>query len=121
MCDTIIKKFFTLVLDIKMYHWNTKIYARHKASDEYFSKLLSSMDEFIEVYIGKYKRPSVKPFSISVTVCNDKDIVTLLKNFCVFLSKDVPKMLTTSDTELLNIRDTLLADTNQTLYLFTLQ
>lgn len=120
MSDIIIKKFFTTILDIKMYHWNTKVYARHKATDEYFSKLLSSIDEFVEVYIGKYKRPSVKPFSISVNVYNDKDVVTLLKNFCAFLTKDMPKMLSNTDTDLLNIRDTMLADTNQTLYLFTL-
>lgn len=120
MSELIIKKFFTIILDIKMYHWTTKIYSRHKATDEYFGKLLENMDSFVEVYIGKYKRPSVKSMALSINVCNDKDIVMLLKKFIEFLNKDIVKMVSKNDTDLLNIRDTLLADTNQTLYLFTL-
>lgn len=121
MSEIIIKKFFTIILDIKMYHWTTKIYARHKASDEYFSKLLANIDSFVEVYIGKYKKPSVKPISLSITTFNDKDIITLLKKFIEFLTKDIPKMISKNDSDLLTIKDDLLHDTNQTLYLFTFQ
>jgi hypothetical protein len=36
-----------------------------------------------------------------------------------WLSTDLPKKLKKTDTDLFNIRDTIVADLNQTLYLFT--
>lgn len=119
MCEAIIKQFFILILDIKMYHWTTKCYSRHKASGKYFDKLLENIDSFIEVYIGKYKRPTAKTMSIVVNTYNDKEIVNLLKSFSQFLTKDITKMLSSNDTDLLTIRDNILEDTHQTMYLFT--
>ena len=51
-CEEIIKVFFNMTSMIKLYHWQTKIYARHKATDNLHSELLSSIDKFIEVYMG---------------------------------------------------------------------
>ena len=44
----IVRFFFTLQLNIKMYHWNTTSYARHKATDDFGGKLLSLIDKFVE-------------------------------------------------------------------------
>jgi len=35
-----VRFFFTLQLNIKMYHWNTTSYSRHKATDEFGGKLI---------------------------------------------------------------------------------
>jgi hypothetical protein len=132
-CKNIIKIFFHMNLNIKLYHWQTKLYSRHRASDELHSKILELIDTFIEVYIGKYNRPEfIHNFDINVgtqTGCSDKnevdicqedDIVKLIKEYTNYLSNDLPKQLNEKDTELLNIRDEMLAVFNQTLYLFTL-
>jgi hypothetical protein len=120
-CESIIKTFFTVVSTIKLYHWQTKSYARHKSTDELHAKLLDLIDKFIEVYIGKKSRPDFKGrFNIGINELNDKSAEQLLENFAVYLKQELPKYLSKSDTELLNIRDELLAAVNQTLYLFTL-
>jgi hypothetical protein len=50
---------------------------------------------------------------------HDKDAPKFIKEAIKFLTKELPKHLEKEDTELLNIRDTILADLNQVLYLFS--
>lgn len=108
-------------LTIKLYHWQTTVYARHKASDDLFNELQSLIDTFVEVYIGKYKRPQFnEKISITFQELSDDDIIKTLNRYISFLIKDLPEQLQTQDTELLNIRDEMLQLFNKTLYLFTL-
>jgi len=116
--DTV-KFFFSLQLNIKMYHWNTTSFSRHKATDEFGEKLLSLIDKFVEVFIGRYK---VKPSSSNIKI--DSDFLTddgseklLIKSreYLEYLSKVI------KDSDLLNIRDELLSEVNQTLYLYQLK
>jgi hypothetical protein len=119
----IICKFLDYLNQIKLYHWNTMEYSRHKASDELYSNLQDTIDKFVECYIGRYGRKIVFQGStqkISLDIQNDKSILKLLDDMCKFLEKDIPKYIKSSDTDLLNIRDEILGHVNQTKYLFTL-
>ena len=118
----IISFFFDLQTNIKLYHWMTTSYPRHKASDDLFDKVLEHADKFMEVYIGKYGRPAAAslPKQLHIQSLNDKTIITYLDNKNKYLINDLPKQLSSDDTDLLNIRDELLAAINQTKYLFTL-
>ena len=120
-CEEIIKVFFNIMLNIKLYHWETKIFARHKASNKLHENLSESVDKFIEVYIGGYERPKfTSSFSIKVVQLNDTNIIDALNEYIIFLKYELPKFVKKSDTHLLNIRDDMLTDLNQALYLFTL-
>jgi hypothetical protein len=120
-CETIIQVFFSMLLNIKLYHWETMMFSRHKASDELHSSLSDLIDKFIEVYIGRYTRPKFKSsFDIKVKQLNDSNIVEVLHEYIKFLKHDISKYIKDSDTDLLNIRDEILGEFNKTLYLFTL-
>ena len=49
--------FLQLRNQIKLYHWQTRVYARHIATDQILEKLEKNIDSFVEIYIGKYGRP----------------------------------------------------------------
>jgi hypothetical protein len=51
----------------------------------------------------------------------EKEAVRFVKMCIQTLVEVVPKGLTAADTDLLNIRDEMLAELNQYLYLFTLE
>jgi len=120
-CESIVKFFFHMALNVKLYHWQTKSFARHKASDELFGSLLESIDEFVEVYSGRYKRPQFgETFEIPVNELTDSTMTTVLREYADYLRTDLPKYIKSSDTDLLTIRDNMLSTINQTLYLFTL-
>ena len=104
---------------IKVYHWQTKSFARHKATDDFVSSLDEKIDEFVEVYMGKYGRPRVHG-SIKFHNYSESAARTFVAKQTTFLSKVLPRKLKDTDTDLLNIRDEILALVNKTLYLFTL-
>ena len=114
-----VKVFFTLQLNMKIYHWNTTSFARHKASDQFGGNLLALVDKFVEIFIGRYK---VKPFVSDVTIdskyINDDGSENLLLRSKKYL-EGMDNYI--KDTDLLTIRDELLAEINQTLYLYQLK
>lgn len=108
---------------VKIYHWQTFSFARHKATDDLVSSLDGNIDKFTEVYMGKYGRPhfTEKNSKIELYDATDKKGHIVIAECIVWLMHDLPKKLKKSDTDLLNIRDEIVADLNQARYLFTLK
>ena len=116
--------FLSIRDNVKIYHWQTKSYSRHKASDKLSNLLGDLMDKFLEVMQGsRNTRIQINSLPIIIKNQTDASIVTILKQFRDWLVKNdgLPSFLTKTDTELLNIRDEILAAVNQTLYLFTFE
>ena len=115
--------FFTMREQIKLYHWQTYSYARHKATDGVIEALDKSIDRYVEVYMGKYGRPKMTARTNTVHVQNlsEKTIVRMIKGYIQFLQVELCKKLSKHDTDLVNIRDEMLGELNQLMYLFTLQ
>lgn len=112
---------FMFVRDqLKLYHWSTTNYARHIASDTLVNNLSLKMDRFMEVIQGtENKRLSLKNKPFVYKKETDKSIIKLLENFKNWLSYTLPKHINKKNTDLFNIRDDILSDVNNTLYLFT--
>jgi hypothetical protein len=111
----------TLRDQIKVYHWQTITYSRHIATNDLVTKLDANIDQFVEVYIGRYGRPvfSGKTSRIPLKNINDAGAVDILKNAITWMTERLPAYLKKTDTDLFNIRDTIVGDLNQVLYLFT--
>jgi len=121
MSAEIVHLMMTLRDQVKLYHWQTMAYPRHVATDELVTKLDANIDQFVEVYVGKYGRPKLGGQTSTIRLRNhsDKEATNLLKEAVDWLTTDLSRRLKKTDTDLLNIRDTIVADLNQTLYLFT--
>jgi len=65
------EKFLGMLGQIKVLHWSTTSYAKHKALDELHGSLSDKVDEFIEVYVGKYKKQPIKSLKINMTATSD--------------------------------------------------
>ena len=121
MSEQLIKVFFHMTLNIKLYHWQTTSFARHKASCQLLESLTDLIDTFVETYIGRYKRPYFQEdIQINVSQISDEQAKNMMNEYILFLKKEVPKYLKSHDTDLLNIRDEMISQFNKTLYLFTL-
>jgi DNA-binding ferritin-like protein len=121
MSGEIVNLMLTLRNQVKIYHWETMQYARHKATDDLIDKLDDAIDKFVEVYIGKYGRPKLTPRTGTIRLRNfdDTQATTLLTEAISWMTDRLPALLSKNDTDLLNIRDEIIADLNQTRYLFT--
>ena len=115
--------FMNLRDQIKLYHWQTRVYARHIATDKILELLDKNIDSFVEVYIGKYGRPRMGGKNAAITLHNltESGAVRLINAAVKYLEGPLTKSLKPVDTDLMNIRDEIVADLNQLLYLFTLK
>ena len=116
--------FFEMLLMVKLFHWKTHSYATHKATDDLYTKLNANMDEFIEVLLGKtglridlMGTKSIRLIDLNSAESFKREIETF-KGYLVGLN-DNATMKKMSNTDLYNIRDTILGDLNQLLYLLT--
>lgn len=112
-----VKIFFKHQLQLKMFHFQTKTYGAHKASDAYLDKFADNLDRYIEVAQGAFGRLNMKELDIKFTIVNDDTISTELDKFISTL-KEYDEFLI-KHSELLNIRDEIVADAEQLKYLLT--
>lgn len=116
--------FLEMLLMVKLFHWKTHSYATHKATDELYSKLNDDIDKFIEVLLGKTgsRIDLMGHKNISLIDLNSQDQlksrIESLKNYLVGLTHN-KGLSSMTNTDLLNIRDEILGDLNQFLYLLT--
>jgi hypothetical protein len=118
----IIPIFYSFRQQLHIYHLQTNSYARHKAADELLDALTDFIDKFVEVYSGKYGKVNFKEdMNITIRNLNDDKATDFLENMIIYYTNKLPKYLDAkNDTDLLNLRDEILATTNKTKYLFTL-
>jgi len=109
---------------LKIYHWQTHTYSRHKSTDKLVEIMTEQMDRFLETLQGSRNLrmvvPSKRPF-ITFENQTDNSIVLLINEFKKWLNNKLPKKLKPIDNDLRNIRDEILGSVNQSLYLFTLK
>ena len=117
-----VKTFLEILNMVKLYHWKTHSYAEHKATDDLYSNLNEHMDTFIEILMGKDEsrirllEDNIKLMDIN----NIRDFKDKIYGFREFLINMNMHLSSNTDTDLLNIRDEILGDINQFLYLLTL-
>lgn len=104
---------------IKLYHWQTSSFADHKATDDLTSVLDQKIDMFVEVFMGKYGRPQVSG-SMKLHNFTGESARSFVERQTLYLLTVLPHKLKKTDTDLLNIRDEILAELNKIRYLFTL-
>ena len=105
--------------NIKLYHWATTSYARHKASDKFIVLLDTQIDKFIELLQGsRSERIEVLDYKYSITSINNNNVIEYLQDFKNWLLE--ADFLNKNEVDLYNLRDEMVGNINITLYLFTL-
>jgi hypothetical protein len=116
--DIIVKAFLTFRNQIKLYHWKSLIYSRHKITDEFLESFDDKIDSFIESMSGSRDIKVKDNFSIEFENVNDKNVFEYINTFKSWLITVLPSYLNDHETDLLNKRDDILSDINKMLYLF---
>ena len=107
---------------VKLYHWKTSSYAQHKATDELYSNLNSTIDTFVEIMLGKTGSRINLTGTHSMPLLDYTDLsgfkreVEMYKDYLIGLSTEFDAK---NDSDLLNVRDEMLGHLNQFTYLLT--
>ena len=112
----------TTTHQLHVYHWQTNSYAAHQAFGGAYDALDGLMDQFVEVFMGKYGKVASKGgFNIKLDNITETKPEEFIDSVIGFLTNDLPKEIKDTDTDLLNIRDEMLDELNKLKYLLTLQ
>lgn len=107
---------------LKIFHWQTKGYARHNAFAQTRDDLENLMDSFVEEAMGKYGRFTLDEETKTIELFNLTDVkpTEMVETICqafVEFTNDLDPV----DTNLLNIRDEMLGLFQKLKYLLTLE
>lgn len=106
---------FLRILDIiKLFHWNTKDYSKHKATDAFHEALGKLVDSYVEEHFGQSGR-IIAHETVRYDTLSDDAFLKEIKQFKEYLIH-----MKNPSTDLSNIRDEMLGEVNQFLYLWTL-
>lgn len=117
----IVKIFIEMLNTVKLYHWKTKSFAQHKATDELYSNLNEHIDTFIEILLGK-DESRIKMMEKKIDLLdssNTNEFKMRVYEYRDFLIDMSTYLDSKTDSDLLNVRDEILGDINQFLYLMT--
>jgi hypothetical protein len=117
----IVTNLLTLHNQLKIHHWQTKSYAEHQALGSAYNEFSELIDEFVEVFMGKYGRIESKDgFKIELSNYKDISASDFVDKYIDYLINELTKSLEETDTDLFNIRDEMLAQLHKLKYLLTL-
>jgi len=118
----IVETFLAILNAVKLYHWKTKSYAQHQATDQLHAKLSEDIDKFVEILIAK-SRKRIDMFTKTLRLYdfnNKRQLKSKMFEFREFLL-DLDRVFDSKkDHDLFNIRDDMITEVNQFLYLLTL-
>lgn len=125
----IVTQMLQMLMTVKLYHWNTLSFSTHKATDELYGSLNTLIDQFVEVLLGKHNNVNernkqeilaVKTLHLHTYKDNGKFKHQLesYKKYLIGLNKHFNNG---ENSDLLNIRDEILATLNKISYLLTLK
>lgn len=107
---------------MRILHWQTKKYSRHIAYGSIYDSLDDFIDKFAEVCMGKYGRVELSGDLGEVKLKNLDDLTIggYIDEFIEFLKGLNDEFDSSKDSDVLNIRDEILAEANKLKYLLTL-
>jgi hypothetical protein len=114
-------------IQIKLMHWVTTSYSMHKATDFLYSSIAEKTDTFVEALQGarkhrvKFEEKDIRVWHAYTSKDVKKDMSSLLSNFRKFLVNDLGNAILPTEPELKNLRDEMLSDVDQAIYLCSLE
>jgi DNA-binding ferritin-like protein len=122
MKEEIILKLVQVQVQFKFMHWQTTGDAKHRAYGDIYDTLGDLIDSFAEAMMGKYGRPEFESeFSIMFQDLKSLSLQNFMDRITDFLVSITEMLDPKYDTDLLNLRDEMLAAINKLKYLLTLK
>ena len=117
--DQIVMQLVQMEQQMRIFHWQTKSHARHKAFGKVYSNLGDLIDTFAEAWMGKNGRVRISgPIEIQNL---GGDVEQIVDGYIETLVGMTDVLNPQRDTDLLNIRDEILSEFNKLKYLLTLK
>lgn len=110
---------FRWYLQMKSYHFQTEIYNRHYNVDQYLEAYSKLYDTLVEACMGHHGRVHLGDYQITIDSIDDNNVLDHVAKFQEFLTG--LKVVYAENSDILNIRDEIEAETAKLVYLLQLK
>jgi hypothetical protein len=123
MKEEIVITLVQIQAQFRVLHWQTTSFSRHKAYGNIYVELEGNIDDFVEILMGKQGRFNLPEQGADIKLFNLKslEINSFIGTILEFLLGLSEKLDPKKDSDLLNLRDEIMANINQLKYLLTLK
>jgi hypothetical protein len=122
---SIVTPLLTILNQLKIYHWQTTSFSEHEALDMAYESFDKLIDQFVEVYQGTFGRIKSGSGSFLVELENlqteSPQLQEKIDQWIAYLKSFNNDADLNDKSDLLNIRDEMLATLNKLKYLITLR
>jgi hypothetical protein len=120
---TIMSTFLGIEAQLKVLHWQTSSYAKHQAFGETNDRFSDLVDSFIEIYMGKNGKIALEGPEDAILLSNigELSVDEFINTVIDYLISFDNKLNAQRDSDLLNLRDEMMAEFNRLRYLLTLK
>jgi DNA-binding ferritin-like protein len=119
---SVVTQLIKLQEQIRILHWQTKVFSRHKAYGKAYDDLGELIDELVEVYQGKNGRLIFQQHTIDIQDLDNIKITELIDSTIEVLTVQLTSLADPiKDTDILNIRDSIIGSLNRFKYILTLK
>lgn len=105
-----------LLNQIKVLHWGSMSFAKHKALDKLYESLSTKTDLLVEGFLGKYKKSPLQAMEFNIRILTDpmkiEKFLEIQRDHMTGLVRNMRK-----DPEFVNIVEEMIAEVNKTIYL----
>jgi len=115
----VFQRFFQFYIQLKTYHFSTRIFNRHYNTDTFLKEFAELYDRFVEACMGKHGAPVFRAFQLSIETIDDRNVFQRVQSFRNFL-RQIRANEYKNDSDLLNIIDEMDAEIDKYLYLLRL-
>ena len=123
MKEEIVITLLQIQTQFRVLHWQTTSFSRHTAYGKIYGELEGNIDGFVEILMGKQGRFNLPEQGADIKLFNLKslEINSFIGTILEFLLGLSEKLDPKKDSDLLNLRDEIMANINQLKYLLTLK
>lgn len=120
--NKLVKHMLELYMLIRIHHWNSYSYSKHKITDNLYDDLSKHIDKYIEVMLGKkyiLNQSALKTLNIPNVPINK--LQKKIKNFIRELNIFHSKLEEETYNDIHGIRDEIIADLHKYIYLLSMK
>jgi hypothetical protein len=115
--QTIFIKLLEYQQNVKLFHFQTKIYSAHKASDDLYNSLTEQIDKLFEAWQGKTQRiPLLETSHVLLKSFSEREIISYTTTMDNYINK-ITTQISSKHPELVNILTDIQIALDKFLYL----
>lgn len=117
--NDVVRAFFKFYIQLKSYHFMTRVYHKHDNVDKFLEKYSDLYDKIVEVCMGHHGIVSLGDYILEIKDINDDNVSKHINEFKNLVITNM-RLIYTTNPDILNILDEIEAEINKLQYQLSL-